>query len=110
MNSPNPALVSQREAEPLLPDDVDFRAELEREWRQDGASGVFAGDAYLLGAPQTFANVTWLRVGVAGQAIEGDRERMRDLYAAAADTFTRAIVHALIAAETVGAWRGYRDT
>ena len=31
-----------REAEPLLPEDVDFRAEVEREWRQEGASGVFA--------------------------------------------------------------------
>jgi GNAT superfamily N-acetyltransferase len=73
-----------REAEPLLPDGLDFRAEVEREWRQDGASGVFAGDAYLIAAPQSFADVSWLRVGVAGQAIEGDRERMRDLYAAAA--------------------------
>jgi putative pantetheine hydrolase len=35
---------------------------------------------------------------------------LNDLYAAAADTFTRAIVHALIAADTVGAWRCYRDT
>ncbi|HYX75813.1 MAG TPA: hypothetical protein VE757_01435, partial [Gaiellaceae bacterium] len=75
----------QREAEPLLRDDVDFRAELEAEWRQEGASGVFAGDAYLIGAPQTFLNVTWLRVWIAGQAIAGDRERMRDLYAAAAE-------------------------
>jgi GNAT superfamily N-acetyltransferase len=73
-----------REAEPLLPADVDFRSELEREWHQEGASGVFAGDAYLIAAPQTFADVTWMRVSVVGQAIEGDRERMRDLYAAAA--------------------------
>jgi putative pantetheine hydrolase len=35
---------------------------------------------------------------------------LNDLYAAAADTFTRAIVHALIAAETVGDWRCYRDS
>ena len=74
----------QREAEPLLPAEVDFRAEVEREWRKEGASGVFAGDAYLIGAPQAFPTVTWLRVQVAGQAVEGDRERMRDLYAAAA--------------------------
>jgi GNAT superfamily N-acetyltransferase len=72
-----------RRAEPLLPDDVDVHAELEREWRQEGASGVFAGDAYLIAAPQKFPTLTWMRVGVAGQAIEGDRERMRDLYAAA---------------------------
>jgi GNAT superfamily N-acetyltransferase len=72
-----------REAEPLLPADVDVRAELEREWRQEGASGVFAGDAYLIAAPQKFPTMTWMRVGVAGQAIESDRERMRDLYAVA---------------------------
>lgn len=74
----------QREDEPLLPEDVDFRVEVEREWRQDAASGVFAGDGYLIGAPQRFATGSWLRVGIAGQAIEGERERMRDLYAAAA--------------------------
>jgi len=73
-----------REAEPLLPGDVDFRAAIEQEWRQQGASGVFAGDAYVIGAPSEFAAISWLRVGIAGQAIEGDRERMRDLYAAAA--------------------------
>ena len=73
-----------REAEPLLPDNVDIHAELEREWRHEGASGVFAGDGYLIAAPQRFPTLTWMRVGVAGQAIEGDRERMRDLYAAAA--------------------------
>src|SRR5690348_12510529 len=30
-----------RAAEPLLPGGLDFRAEIEREWRSDGASGVF---------------------------------------------------------------------
>jgi len=79
-----------REAEPLLPDGVDARAELEKEWRQEGASGVFAGDAYLIAAPQKFPTMTWMRVGVAGQAIEGDRERMRDLYAAAAERWVDA--------------------
>ena len=73
-----------RAAEPLLPDAVDVRAELEREWREEGASGVFAGDGYLVGAPQRLPNTSWFRVGVAGQAIEGDPERMRDVYAAAA--------------------------
>jgi predicted N-acetyltransferase YhbS len=73
-----------REAEGLLPADVDFRAELEREWRQEGASGVFGGDAYVIAAASEFAGISWLRVGIAGHAIEGDRERMRDLYAAAA--------------------------
>jgi GNAT superfamily N-acetyltransferase len=73
-----------REAEPLLPDGLDFRAEIEKEWGQAGASGVFAGDAYVIGAASAFAGISWLRLGIAGQAIEGDRERMRDLYAAAA--------------------------
>ena len=73
-----------REAEPLLPDDVDFRAELEGEWRREGASGVFAGDGYLIAAPAAVGGASWMRVFVAGQALEGDRERMRDLYAAAA--------------------------
>jgi GNAT superfamily N-acetyltransferase len=99
-----------REAEPLLPAEVDFRAELEREWHQEGASGVFAGDGYLIAAPQTFANVTWMRVSVAGQAIEGDRERMRDLYAAAAQRWvdTGHRQHAVFAptqdAKLVDAW------
>jgi GNAT superfamily N-acetyltransferase len=74
-----------REAEPLLPEDVDFRAEVEREWRQEGASGVFAGNAYVFAAASAFAGISWLRIGIAGHAIEGDRERMRDLYAAAAE-------------------------
>ena len=99
-----------REAEPLLPDGLDFRAEVEQEWRQDGASGVFAGDAYLIAAPQRLPGTSWMRVGVAGQAIAGDRERMRDLYAVAAqrwvdDGHTK---HAAFApshdAELVDAW------
>ena len=73
-----------REAEPLLPEDVDFRAEVEREWRQEGASGVFAGNSYLIAAPLHYATGSWMRVGVAGQAMGCERERMRDLYAAAA--------------------------
>jgi len=72
-----------REAEPLLPEDVDFRAEVEREWRQEGASGVFAGSAYLFASPLHVRGTTWMRVGIAGQAIEGDREPMRDVYAVA---------------------------
>jgi len=73
-----------REAEPLLPALADPLAAVEQEWRADGASGVFAPGAYLIAAPLTFRELTWLRVGIAGQAIEGDRERARDLYAAAA--------------------------
>src|SRR5947207_12021558 len=74
-----------REAEPLLPELADPRAAVEQEWRTDGASGAFApGRGYLIAAPVTFRGVTWMRSGIAGQAIEADREAMRDLYAAAA--------------------------
>jgi GNAT superfamily N-acetyltransferase len=73
-----------RAAEPLLPELLDPLAAVEQEWRADGASGVFAPGAYLIAAPATVAGITWMRVGIAGQAIEGDPEAMRDLYAAAA--------------------------
>jgi GNAT superfamily N-acetyltransferase len=72
-----------REAEPLLPELEDPRAAIEREWHEDGASGVFAETAYLIASPMTIRGHTWMRVGIAGQAIDGDREAMRDLYAAA---------------------------
>ncbi len=73
-----------RKVEPLLPQLADPRGAVEGAWREEGASGVFAFDAYVIASPMTVADLTWMRVGVAGQAIEGDRERMRDLYAAAA--------------------------
>ena len=73
-----------REAEPLLPELEDPLAAVEAEWSQEGASGVFSRHGYLIAAPMAILNVTWMRAGVAGQAIEGDREAMRDLYAAAA--------------------------
>ena len=74
-----------REAEPLLPELADPLAAVEQEWRTEGASGVFApGRGYLIAAPITFRGITWMRAGIAGQAVEGDREGMRDLYAAAA--------------------------
>src|SRR6185312_6394287 len=65
-------------------------AAVEADWRADDASGVFAsrgGEAvgYLIAAPApVMANATWMRVWIAGQAIRGDHEAMRDLYAAAA--------------------------
>jgi GNAT superfamily N-acetyltransferase len=99
-----------REAEPLLPQDVDFRAELEKEWRQDGASGVFSGDGYLIGAASPFRGIWWLRIGIAGHAVEGDRERVRELYAAAAQRWvdeghTMQVVFAPAHdAELVDAW------
>lgn len=79
-----------RRAEPALPEIDDFRAEIEREWRADGASGVFAwregaGIAYLVGRPQPYGgSAPWLLAGIAGHAVEGDREAARDVYAAAA--------------------------
>jgi GNAT superfamily N-acetyltransferase len=72
-----------RESEPLLPELEDPRAAIEAEWHTDGASGVFAGSAYLIAAPMTLHGHTWMRSGIAGQAIEGDREAMRDVYASA---------------------------
>ncbi len=73
-----------REAEPLLPELPDPLAAVEAEWRAEGTSGVFAPSGYLIAAPTTFGQLNSIRVGIAGQAVEGDREAMRDLYAAAA--------------------------
>jgi predicted N-acetyltransferase YhbS len=73
-----------RETEPLLPADVDFRAEVEVLWRRPGASGAVSENGFLIGAPREDpvwgANV-W--VESAGHAVE-DAETVRDLYAAAA--------------------------
>ena len=83
------ALLSERhrrhlEAEPLLPVDVDFRAEVEALWHRDGAAGVVAAAGYLLGVRTTDA--TWgpnVWVETAGHAAR-DPELVRDLYSAAA--------------------------
>jgi GNAT superfamily N-acetyltransferase len=72
-----------REAEPLLPELDDPRAAIEREWREEGATGVFAPGAYLIAAPFARFEGT-VRVGIAGHAVDGDPESARDLYAAAA--------------------------
>jgi ribosomal protein S18 acetylase RimI-like enzyme len=83
-----------RRAEPLLPDVTDFRTEIEREWQADGASGVFAtaGDdplGYVLASPRPYGDTgTWMVVGIAGHAVSGDAELVRDLYAAAATIWT----------------------
>lgn len=79
-----------REAEPLLPADVDFRAQLESEWRSDGASGTAATRGrvlvgYLVARPLTVVgNASWMVAGIGGHAVDGDTELARDLYAAAA--------------------------
>jgi GNAT superfamily N-acetyltransferase len=84
-----------REAEPLLPEVTDFRAEIDREWQTEGASGVAAlsGEelvGYVVAAPQRFGNTkdTWMVVGIAGHAVAADPELVRDLYAAAAAAWT----------------------
>ena len=63
-----------RESEPLLPADVDFRAQVEREWAVDGASGVISRHGYLFGAPGRHG---WFTVGIAGSASSGDAEHVR---------------------------------
>jgi GNAT superfamily N-acetyltransferase len=79
-----------RAAEPLLPAELDFRAELEKEWRAEGASGVFSPGGYLIGSPQPKGGSTWLWIGIAGHAMAGDAELARDLYAAAAQRWVEA--------------------
>ena len=85
-----------RIAEPLLPEGLDFRAEIAREWRSEGASGVVArsGDepvAYLFGHLRPFGDLgTWMVVGIAGHGLAGDAELVRDLYAAAAAAWVDA--------------------
>ena len=78
--------------EPLLPADLDFRAQIESEWGENGATGVFAsrgGEAvgYLFGRPQA---IGWFTVGIGGHALRGDAEQARDLYAAAASAWVEA--------------------
>ncbi|MEX2646414.1 MAG: GNAT family N-acetyltransferase [Gaiellaceae bacterium] len=73
-----------REAEPLLPADVDFRAELETLWRRPGASGAVSELGFLTGAPRedpVWGPNVW--VELAGHAAE-QAEAARDLYALAA--------------------------
>ena len=104
-----------RETEPLLPELSNPLAAVEADWRADDASGVFASRGgeplgYLIAAPAAMAGTSWMRVWIGGQAIRGDRDPMRDLYAAAAQRWvdeghTR---HAVFApshdAELVDAW------
>jgi GNAT superfamily N-acetyltransferase len=73
-----------RQAEPLLPAEVDFRAEAEALWRTDGASGAVTEGGYVIGSTrpeQVWAPNVWIET--AGHAAD-DPELVRDLYAAAA--------------------------
>jgi len=78
-------------AEPLLASGPDFRAEVDAELAKDGARGaaMFEGGnlcGYVVAAPRQVTNtgIDWLVVDFAGHALEGDAERLRDLYAHAA--------------------------
>jgi ribosomal protein S18 acetylase RimI-like enzyme len=73
-----------REAEPLLPSEVDFRGEIEALWRKDGASGAFSEDGYVLATrlDELWGPNAW--VELAGHAVT-DAELVRDLYAFAAE-------------------------
>jgi GNAT superfamily N-acetyltransferase len=105
-----------RKAEPLLPELADPLEAVEREWRVEGANGVFASRgaepvAYLIAAPFTVGSAApWMRANVAGQAIVDDRETMRDVYAAAAQRWVEEGMthHAVFVpshdAELVDAW------
>ena len=81
-----------REKEPLLPADVDFRAQIESEWSVDGASGVISPEGYLFARPLPYGqgDLTWMVAGIGGHAVMGDPEHARDLYAAAASAWESA--------------------
>jgi predicted N-acetyltransferase YhbS len=73
------------EKEPLLPADVDFGAQIESEWRVEGASGVISETGYLFARPLPYIEgLTWMVSGIGGHVALGDPEEARDLYAAAA--------------------------
>jgi GNAT superfamily N-acetyltransferase len=79
-----------RRAEPLLPELAGPLAAIASEWRAKGASGAFASRggkpvAYLVASPRVIWNgPTWMTAGIAGHAVQGEREVLRDVYAAAA--------------------------
>src|SRR6185436_8703297 len=82
----------RREKEPLLPADVDFRAQIEGEWSSDGASGVISPEGFLFARPLPYgpSDLTWMVAGIGGHAVIGDPEHSRDLYAAAASAWESA--------------------
>jgi len=72
-----------RDAEPLLPADIDFRGEVEALWEKEDASGAFAEGGYLVGTrlDDSWGANVWIEL--AGHAVT-EPELVRDLYAAAA--------------------------
>ena len=80
------------EAEPLLPAEVDFRAQIESEWGVEGSSGVISEHGYLFARPLPYGqgDLTWMVAGIGGHAVSGDPEHARDLYAVAAAAWAEA--------------------
>jgi GNAT superfamily N-acetyltransferase len=76
-----------RAAEPLLPAEADFRAQVESEWTAEGASGVISEHGYVFGRPDSHG---WFTVGIGGHPVVGDAEHARDLYASAAGPWREA--------------------
>jgi ribosomal protein S18 acetylase RimI-like enzyme len=104
----------QREAEPLLHEKFDFRAEIEALSSQEGAAGTAAFRdgrlvGYLLGTQKDDSWGPNVWVEAAGHAVE-EAEDVRDLYAAAAEEWVergRTKHYALVPAtdaELVDAW------
>jgi GNAT superfamily N-acetyltransferase len=76
-----------RADEPLLPAEIDARAEVGELWAKESASGTFADGGYVLGWPNPsdrWGPNVWIEA--AGHAAE-DPELVRDLYAGAATTW-----------------------
>jgi ribosomal protein S18 acetylase RimI-like enzyme len=99
-----------REAEPLLPAEVDFRAEVHALLEKEGAAGAFAEKGYVLGVPldeDVWGPNVWVQV--AGHAVD-EHELVRDLYASAAAEWVesgRTRHYALVPAhdlELIDAW------
>ena len=69
-----------REAEPLLPAEADYTAEVSALREKDGASGVFTEDGYLLATrlDESWGPNAWIEL--AGHAVR-EPELVRDLYA-----------------------------
>jgi GNAT superfamily N-acetyltransferase len=83
-----------RAVEPLLPAVEDFRAHVARELSADGASGAVSLrggeiDGYVIGKRQEDPIGPHVRIDMAGSASR-EPERMRDLYAAAAQVWVDA--------------------
>ena len=77
-----------REAEPLLPAEVDYRAEVAALWDKEGASGAFVDGGYLLATrlDESWGPNAWIEL--AAHAVRR-AEDVRDLYAAAAAVWVK---------------------